>query len=302
MLLRLAPVLFVLLWSTGFIASKIGSDHAEPFTFLTIRFGMVLMILVPWVVFYIRPHWPTRGQTLSAVVTGLLIHAGYLGGILWSMRLGMPASVGAIIVSTQPVLTALLSGPLLGEWPDRRHLLGLPLGLAGVFLVLSPKLLDAVPGVATWSTAALVAVITALFSITLGTIHQKRHGTGGDLVALTLVQYLAAFVFAVGVAVTTETLEVDWSWRFVLANLYLVLVLSIGAIWLLLIMIRASAVGKVTSLFYIVPATTTVIAALLLDERLSLVQIAGIGLVMAAVYAMRRARLTPSGASRPDGP
>lgn len=285
MLLRVAPFLFVLLWSTGFIASKIGAEYAEPFTFLTVRFALVLALLIPWAV-ATGIEWPTTSAAWQAAITGFLIHTVYLAGVLWALRADMPAGIVAIIVSTQPILTAVLAGPLLGEWPSRRHWLGLGLGLCGVLLVLGPKLsLQTATG--TFGTVALVSVFAALLGMTLGTLNQKRHGISGDLLAVTICHYIAAFLTAAVAAFATEKMSVSWTAEFLLATAWLVIVLSIGAILLLMVMIRSSAVSRVTSLFYLVPATTAVMAAAMFDEQLAYLQIAGITLVMAAVFVIR---------------
>lgn len=285
MLLRLAPLLFVLFWSTGFIASKVGGEHAEPFTFLAVRFTLVLAILLTWA-FVRKTEWPSRHTMGQAALTGMLIHTAYLGGVLWALREGMPAGLVAIVVSTQPILTGLLAGPLLGEWPGRRHWSGLVLGLAGVLLVLWPKLGNVSFGEAL-GPLALFSAVASLIGITLGTLNQKAHGMSGDLVALTIVQYAAAFASSLVLAMLFETMHVDWTVEFALALAWLVCVLSIGAIGLLLIMIRAREVTRVTSLFYLVPPTTALMAAAAFGENLNVIQIVGIGLVMAAVFVIR---------------
>ncbi|MCH9809111.1 MAG: EamA family transporter [Alphaproteobacteria bacterium] len=285
MLLRIAPVLFVLLWSTGFIGSKVGGEYAEPFTFLTIRFALVLALLLPWAI-ATRRDWPSPRIAIHAAMTGFLIHTVYIGGVLWALSEGMPAGVVAVIVSTQPILTAILAGPLLGEWPGPRHIAGLGIGLCGVLLVLGPKLSGSAAG-DVLSLAALASVLAALAGITFGTLNQKRHGMSGSLLTLTIYQYAGAFISAAVLALSTETMKVDWTLEFWLATAWLVVVLSIGAILLLMMLIRASAVSKVTSLFYLVPATTALMAAIMFGEQLIGLQLVGIGLVMAAVFLIR---------------
>lgn len=282
MLLRIAPVLFVVLWSTGFIASKVGGEHAEPFTFLAIRFTLAALLLSPLMLFGVRPS-PRAAR--DAAITGALIHTAYIGGVMWAMRLGMSAGVVAIIVCLQPLLTSLLAGPLLGERIERRHWYGIALGLIGTALVLAPKLaLAAGDGaLAALSPVSVLAALAALIGITIGTLYQKAHGTAGDLPKLAFYQYIGATTVAALLAFATETREVDWTREFTIALSWLVVVLSIGAIGLLLMMIRASAVSRVTSLFYLVPATTALMAWALFGERLTFVQMAGMVLVMVAV-------------------
>lgn len=288
MLLRVAPVLFVMLWSTGFIASKVGAAFAEPFTFLVVRFLAVIAVLGPVALALPRPSWTA---VRDAAMAGVLIHTAYLGGVLWALRHGMPAGVVAIVVCLQPVLTAILAALLLGERTSARHWAGLALGLAGVACVLAPKITADAGAAVAVDPAALLAAVLALLGITLGTLFQKARGQSGDLRALVLWQYVGALAVALPVALASETMHVEWSIEFVAALAWLVLVLSIGAIGLLLLLIRSSAVSRVTSLFYLVPAVTALMAWVLFGERLSPVQLAGLVLVMAAVVltgALRR--------------
>ncbi len=282
MLLRIAPVLFVALWSTGFIASKVAGEHAEPFTFLGIRFTLAALLLAPLMLSGPRP---TLRTARDAAITGALIHTAYIGGVMWALRLGMPAGIVAIVVCLQPLLTSLLAGPLLGERIGTRHWIGIGLGLVGTALVLAPRMTPAsgVLSDAGFGPVAVVAAIAALAGITLGTLYQKAKGTTGDLPKLAFYQYVGATAVAAALSFATETREVGWTGEFVFALFWLVVVLSLGAIGLLLMMIRASAVSRVTSLFYLVPATTALMAWALFGDQLTAVQGVGMALVMVAV-------------------
>ncbi len=284
MLQRAAPLLFVLLWSTGFIGSKIAGEHAEPFTFLALRFALAALLLSPLIFVGARP---SGRASWDAAVTGVLIHAAYIGGVMWSLRLGMHAGVVAIIVCLQPLMTSLLAAPMLGERVGMRHWVGIALGLFGALLVLAPKLTasgtSAQGAAAGISAASAGAAVAALFGITLGTLYQKARGGQGELAKLAFFQYVGAGLAALGMAVVSETMAIDWTVEFALALAWLVVVLSLGAIGLLLMMIRASAVSRVTGLFYLVPATTALMAWGLFGERLAVVQIAGMVCVMVAV-------------------
>ncbi|MFN3869778.1 MAG: DMT family transporter [Hyphomicrobiaceae bacterium] len=279
MLLRLAPLFFVLLWSTGFIGSKIVGEHGEPFTVLAIRFGLVLLLLAPMAAFSPRV---SRLAARDAAIAGALIHAVYIGGVMWALRFGMPTGTVAMIVCLQPVLTAFLAGPLLGEKIGARHWTGLAIGLAGVGLVVAPKM-GLVAAAGTSNVAAVVAALAGLVAITCGTLWQKARGHTGDLKTLAFWQYVGAVGVSLLLALGFETMQVDWNLEFLLAMAWLVLVLSIGAIGLLLLLIRASAVSRVTSLFYLVPAVTALMAFAMLGETLTLAQMSGIALVMVAV-------------------
>jgi drug/metabolite transporter (DMT)-like permease len=288
MLLRLAPFLFVLLWSTGFLGSKVAGQYAEPFTLMAIRFGITAGLLA-MVAAALRIDWPRGPALAQSALTGILIHTAYIGGVLWALREGMPAGVIAAVVCLQPVLTAVLAGPLLGERPGFWHWIELTIGFLGVLLVLAPRLAPLLDGDlgGAFGAVALISVVTALIAITLGTINQKRHGGSGDLLGHTTVQYVAATLAALAVALPTETMRVEWTAEFVAALAWLVIVLSIGAIGLLMLIIRASDVSAVTSLFYLVPAVTAAMSAAMFGESLGPVQVAGMVLVMLAVAAIR---------------
>jgi len=290
MLMRIAPIVFVLLWSTGFIGSKLGADDAEPFTFLALRFLIVLALLAPVLLVSGRSArgWNERGH---AMVVGMLIHGAYLGGVFWAIRHGMPAGVAALIVSLQPVLTSLLSAPLLGEKLAARHWLGLVLGLAGAVLILAPGLehvLETGDGI---TGPTVVATVFALGGITAGTIYQKRFATGTDLLAGSVWQYVGAVVLVGAASLAFETRVIHWTPKFIFALSWLVLVLSIGAISLLMLLIRQNAVASVSGLFYLVPACTSVIAYFMFGETLGPLQLVGLVLATLAVLMISGVRL-----------
>ena len=281
-LARLAPVLFVLLWSTGFIGAKLGLPHAEPITFLLIRMAAVALLLgaIAWIM---KAPWPDPRQAAHIAVAGLLVHGAYLGGVFSAIELGLPAGTVALIVGLQPLLTAVAAGPVLGETVTRRQWLGFALGLVGVLLVVWEKVAFR-PG----SGAGLLLAGVALVGITLGTLHQKRHGGGMDLRSGTAIQYAAtAALFAV-LAPLTETMTVEWTGRFVFALVWLSLVLSVGAIFLLFWLIRRGAASRVASLFYLTPPTTAVMAWLLFGETLGPAALVGMGIAIAGVALVNR--------------
>lgn len=282
MLMRAAPVLFVLLWSTGFIGSKLGAADAEPFTFLSLRFFLVLVILVP-VVLYSRRAAGSWGECCHAMLAGTLIHGVYLGGVFWAIRQGMPAGVAAFIVSLQPIVTSLLSSAFLGERLSGRHWLGLAIGLIGALLTLAPKLEGAFAGTGGINGATIAATGLALLSISAGTIYQKRFAARIDLVAGALWQYLGALAVVAAGALLFETRSVAWTPKFIFALSWLTIVLSIGAIFLLMLLIRQNSVAHVSGLFYLVPAATAVIAYAVFGERLDWLQLAGLALAALGV-------------------
>lgn len=285
MLTKIAPALFVLLWSTGFIGTKLGSSGAEPFTFLTMRFVLVLALLIPFG-WWCGARRLTANERKHAVIVGLLVHASYLAGVMWALRAGMTSGVSALIVSLQPILTAVLAGIALGEVVTKRHWFGLALGLVGTALVVGPKLALAANTGITGPTLFSAAI--ALFAITCGTIYQKRYASGIDLVSGATWQYGGALMVMAPMALMFETRHVDWTPGVVGALVWLVLVLSLGAMSLLMMLIRENAVSRTSALFYLVPGVTAVMAYLMFDERLDAVQLVGLVVVTIAVLLMQR--------------
>jgi len=278
----LFPGLFVVLWSTGFIGAKLGLPYAEPFTFLSLRFLLVLAILLP-LCWLSRAPWPNRQGAGHMAVAGVLMQAGYLGGVFASMHHGMPAGVSALITGLQPVFTAVLGGWLLHERASLRQWSGFGLGLLGVLLVVGDRI-----AVHNLTLPAILLSALALASITLGTVWQKRHGGAIDLRSGAAIQFAAAAVVLAPFAFLLETREVRWTGEFVFALAWLVVVLSFGAIFLLLYLIRHGAATRVASLFYLVPPTTALIAWPLFGESYSLLAAAGMGLGMLAVWLVTK--------------
>lgn len=284
------PVLFVALWSTGFIGAKFGLPHAEPFTFLFVRFMLTLALLLP-LTGLLKVDWP-RGLRLwgHIGVSGLLVHGAYLGGVFYGIQLGMPAGLAALLVGLQPLLTAALARPLLDERLAPLQWLGLALGLTGITLVLGSKL-D--PGGALFQgfgLGALASVTVALVGISLGTLYQKRYCTGMPLLTGTAVQYLAAGILLGLGALLFEERDIEWTPTFMLTLLWLVLVLSISAILLLMALIKRGEASRVASLFYLVPPVTALEAWWLFDERLPMVGLIGMAVTIAGVVLVARGR------------
>ncbi len=284
------PLLFVALWSTGFIGAKFGLPYAEPFTFLSVRFVLTLLLLVPLVIL-LGGDWP-RSPALwgHAAVSGLLVHGAYLGGVFYGIELGMPAGLASLLVGLQPLLTAALSGPLLGERLVPRQWLGLVVGLVGVALVLGGKRDPGTALFAGFGVAALGAVVVALVGISLGTLYQKHFCAGMPLLGGTVAQYLGAGALLGLGALTFETRAIDWTPTFLLTLGWLVLVLSISAILLLMTLIERGEASRVASLFYLVPPATALEAWWLFDERLPALSLIGMAVAIAGVVMAVRGR------------
>jgi drug/metabolite transporter (DMT)-like permease len=276
------PALFVLLWSTGFVGAKYGLPYATPFTFLAVRLAVAAALLAALAAALHSAPMSSPGQWGRASAAGLLLHAGYLGGVFYGISLGVPAGVSAVIVSLQPVLTAVLAARVLGERPTARQWLGLALGVAGVALVVGPGILDS-GSPQPLPVAGLIACLVALISGTHGTVYQKRHGDGIPLVWGTAVQYAAAAALLFTVAAATEDMSIRWTGQFVTAFVWLVLFLSIGAVLLLLLLLRRGTAAGVASLYYLVPPATALEAYFLFGEQVSGLSLTGIGVTALGV-------------------
>jgi drug/metabolite transporter (DMT)-like permease len=267
------PALFVWLWSTGFIGAKYGLPYAEPFTLLAIRMLLTLGLLggLAWI---LKTRWPGWQSAGHLAITGLLVHGCYLGGVYYAIDGGMPSGIISLIVGLQPLVTSAAAIMVLNEKVSVRQWLGLVLGLAGVCLVLLEKfgLSEARGSFPAWT---LIWAALSLAGISLGTVYQKRRGTAADLVSGTFIQYSAAATLFVIGAFAFETRELDWAMPLVLSMAWLVFGVSIGAILLLMWLIRRGAASQVASLFYLVPPVTALEAFLLFDEQLGLLAMAG---------------------------
>ncbi len=283
-----APVVFVLLWSTGFVGAKYGLPYAEPFTFLALRLGLAGALLAVLALLTRSAPPATRAQAGSAAVAGLLLHAGYLGGVFFAISRGLPASVAAVVVSLQPVLTAALATRLLGERLVAVQWLGLVLGIGGVGLVLAPGLARAAGAEGAFPPVGVASCLVALLAGTAGTLWQKRHGDDVPLLSGTVVQYAAAALLLVAVAGATETMAIEWTAEFVAALAWLVVPLSLGAVLLLLVLLRRGSASGVSSLLFLVPPATAVEAYLLFGEQLVLLSLIGIVVTTVGVALVLR--------------
>lgn len=278
---RAAPAIFVVLWSTGFVATKYVLNSAEPLTYLSIRMACVVGLMAI-IAALARPKWPDRAGIGHSIVAGLLVHGFYLGGTAVAIAHSIPAGLSALIPGLQPILTSTLANRWLGERVTPLQWTGLLLGLAGVVLILHNRPMT---GDAGWGW---LASGVSLVSITLGTLYQRRYCNAIDWRAGNLVQYVAVTIFFGLGAWLFETNEVRWTAEFILAVGWLAVVLSIGSIGLLYWLIRRSAATSVASLFYLVPAVTALMAYVLFGEKLDAVAIAGMTACAAAVFLVNR--------------
>ncbi|GHG06390.1 DMT family transporter [Thalassotalea marina] len=278
MLKRYIPAFFVLLWSTGFIGTKMGLPYASAGDFLSIR-ALANVVIIFIILLVIKAPKLNRKQILHAGVTGTLIHGAYLGGVFCAIELGIPAGLTAIIVGLQPLLTALLAIAVFNATVTRVQWLALFFGFVGLVLVLGSSL--TLTGI---SAFAITFTLVALVGITIGTMYQKRFCQGQALLPSVFWQYVASLLVFLPIALLEPVKPVQWNLTFVATLTWLVLGLSVVAILLLMYMVEQGEASKVTAYMYLVPPVTAVEAWLLFDEKLSLLSISGMIVCALSVY------------------
>ncbi len=282
-LARLAPPLFVVIWATGFIVARTVAPYADPLTFLLVRYLLALAVLSV-IVLAVQAPWPRNGREwVNGMIAGALLHGCYLGGVFWSVKHGLPAGISALVAGLQPLVTGALAGPLLGEKVSARRWAGIGLGFLGAALVVAPKLGDG--GVPAFP---LLICVLGMISITFGTIWQKRAGSAQDLRVNAFVQYIGATLVTLPMVLLTEEGRLEWTWPLIGGMAWAVLGLSIGAIGLLLFLIRQGAVVGVATLLYLVPPVAALMAFALFGESLSLIQMAGMACAALGVAVASR--------------
>ena len=282
-LLPVLPLAFVLMWSTGHVMSRLGIPYIDPFHFLTIRFA-VSAALMTLIAALARARWPDRPAEIGhAVVAGLLVHACYLGGVFVAIDLRVGAGTLAVVTGMQPLLTAILAGPYLGERVTRRQWAGLVLGVVGVALVVWEKI--SVDGTL---AAGFAAALVALAAITLGTLYQKKHDTGLDLRSTNAIQLAVAAVACLVLTLALETRAADWTAELYVAMGWQIVVLSVVSFWLLYYLLRHGEAVRVASLFYLAPPATALMSYLLFGETFARLGIAGIGIAVLGFWLVNR--------------
>lgn len=284
---QLAPLVFVGIWATGFIVARLVVPHAEPLTFLVIRFGLSAVVFAVMAI-AARVRWPRQPAAWgNAMLCGVLMQAAYVDGVFWSVRHGLLAALAALLGGLQPLMTAILSAPLLGERVSGRRWAGIATGFMGALLVLGPGLLT--PGARGGvPLTPLLVCFSGIFAMTLGTILQKRTARGIDLRSNAAIQFIGAFAVTLPAAWLLENWGFDGSVVVWGALLWAVFGLSVVAISVLLLLIRRGAVAGVASLFYLVPPVAAVIAYLAFGDLLSPVQIVGMAVAAVGVAVANR--------------
>jgi len=288
LLLKSAPALFVAIWSTGWISARFGADYADPLTFLSLRYALAFSALLI-LILVTRAVWPKGRHTVHAMISGVLLHAIYLGGVWFAIAHGLPTGISGLIAAIQPILTAFLAPWLLRERIGPIQWIGIVLGFLGIALVLEPKLIAIDPARLSETLLPLAINIVSMISVTAGTFYQKRFIPSGDLRTITALQYAGAFLVTLPVAYLLEPMRIVVSIPFILIMAWSVLALSLGAIGLLLLLIRRGAVSRAAALIYLVPPSVAIEAYIAFGETLLLTQIGGmIVTVIGVALATRR--------------
>ena len=275
---RFAPVLFVVLWSTGFVGAKYGLPFADPFIFLSVRVLIAALILFAVAALLKSPiAIGTSAITRSAFI-GFFLHACYLGGVFYAISKGLPAGVAAVVTSLQPVLVSLLAVKVLGEPLKLKQVVGLILGLIGVVLVLGPSFEQDIP------VSSVIGILVALMGSTVATLLQKKIGSEVPLISGTAYQYLTSGLVLAIAALATGGTRIQWSGQFILAFVWLIAVLSVGAILLLLWLLNTGSAASVSSLFYLIPPATALEAFFLFGEKVNTQGFLGIGITALGVW------------------
>ncbi|MFK7793326.1 MAG: DMT family transporter [Devosiaceae bacterium] len=288
MLLRLAPVLFVLIWSTGWISARAAAPYADPLTFLAIRYALATVALAIIMLAFKVPLPRNRATWVHGLVCGVLLHAIYLGGIWYVIAQGLATPLSGLIAALQPLLTAVLAVTWLSEHLSRRQWIGLLLGLAGLVIALLPQLLELEGEVLTTASWFIAINVVSMVSVTLGTLYQKKFLQGGDLRAITLIQYIGATFATLPFALLLEDLRFEVNLHSMGVMAWSVFGLSLGAIGLFLLLIRHGAVSRAATLIYLIPPLVAVEAWILFDEGLSAIGIVGMIITVFGVYLVNK--------------
>ena len=288
LLLRFAPAIFVVLWSTGWLAARAAMPYSEPLTFLTLRYVLAAVVLAA-ICSAMSVEWPRERKAIGhALISGVFLHAMYFAGVWWSVMHGLPVAISGVVSALQPILTALLAPYLVNEKITRSQWAGVLLGFIGVAMVLSPALAQLPPDKLSSVLLPLAVNVAGMVGVTLGTFYQKRFVTGGDLRAVTALQNVGAAFATLPFAFATETMRIVWNFQTVLTMAWVVLGMSIGAVGLLVMLIRQGAVSRAAALIYLMPPMVALQAVFILDETLTTLQMLGMAITAAGVALVVR--------------
>lgn len=285
---RLAPAIFVFLWSTGWVTAKYAVYYTGPLTFLCLRYLLAGALL--WAICrFSSIQWTERRVDIfRAIFSGVFLHGLYLGMIWWAIGQGVPAAIGGIIAGLQPLMTAVAARFMIGEKISPLQRAGLLIGFAGIAIAVLPKVMAVGAAGLSVPLYAVAVNVLGMTSVTFATLYQKKYVQGGNIMAIATLQYVGALLVTVPFALLLEDGHIDWSLGLAATLAWSVGAISIGAVALLLYLIRRGQVSRAASLIYLVPPLAAVEAALLFGETLTPIMIAGTVLAVTGVYLTNR--------------
>ncbi len=283
-MIKIYPLLFILLWSSAFITTKPLIDNSDPFSALAFRFLIVTFGFLLFSIYTNKKILINKKDLFESFLSGVLFHGLYLGGVFYSISIGMPTGIAALIVTLQPILTNALSGPILGEKVTTKQWLGVLLGFSGTALVLGLDIGSNIP------LKGLFATIIALIAITSSTIWQKKLNNNLPLSVSNMYQALGGVVFHIIVILLFAEPYINFSWTFIIAMSHQIFLVSFGAFTILMYLIRNNSASKTVSIFFLIPATSAFMAWLFLNENLTNLDLIGFFITSVGVYIATRDR------------
>ncbi len=290
MSLRIYSIIFVILWASAFVSAKYGMSGAGPFSFLSTRFAIV-MVIFGLAALVFRQKWPSRGELTPTIIGGVLMHGVYLGSVFYAISIGTPAGIASLIVSIQPIITALLAMAFLGDTVRRVQWVGMALGLIGVVLVVLPRLSAGLSNVGLDGAVPKIGLITCIIGVcamAVGTLIQKRYLSNINLISGNALQAMAAAAFYGLLLITIEDYHLVWTTEVTLSMIWIVAAVSLGAITILMFLIRSGQLAATSSLFFMVPPVVAVMGYFAFDEMLGVVAIIGFMLASLGVWLVNK--------------
>ena len=279
---RIFPLIFIILWSSAFITTKPIVDNSDPFSALAFRFFFVAMGFYLFSLQSKQSIIINKKNLIESVSSGVLFHGLYLGGVFYSISIGMPTGIAALIVTLQPILTNILSGPILNEKVTIKQWIGILLGFTGASLVLGLDIGSDIPFL------GLMATIIALLSITASTIWQKKLSKNLPLSVSNFYQALGGCLFHVLIIIFFAKPYIDFNKTFLLAMGHQIFLVSFGAFTILMLLIKQNSASKTVSIFFLIPTTSALMAWFFLNENLTNLDIIGFLITSIGVYIATR--------------
>ena len=281
-MVRIFPIVFILLWSSAFITTKPIIDHSDPFTALAFRFFFVAIGFYLFSLYLKQSIIIKLRNLIESMLSGVLFHGFYLGGVFYSISIGMPTGIAALIVTLQPVLTNALSGPILGERVSIKQWFGVLLGFIGAILVLGLDVGSDIP------LFGLISTIIALIAITTSTIWQKKLSNKLPLSVSNFYQAVGGCLFHILIILIFVEPYIDFTQTFIIAMSHQIFLVSFGAFTILMFLIKKNSASKTVSIFFLIPATSAFMAWVFLNESLTNLDLIGFFITTIGVYIATR--------------